>query len=128
MGLGTDTVFVGLEWHGTMFYSEPVEAEWCGGEREIFEQRRFVLGVTQKDLDEDASVELSIRSAVQASVSMGPVADGTKVVPYKISELFKVKQCDGPQEVEMGSNSGGHKIKWTWRWSAANDAGQPTFK
>ena len=123
-GLRTDNVFVGLEWNGKLYASETLEAAWCCGEREIVEQRRFVFGVTQEDLDRSTYIELSIRSAVQASVSLGPVAGSTNVVPIKISDLFKIKQCDKPQEVEMGS---GHKLKWKWRWYDANDSGQPSF-
>jgi len=127
LGLGVGSVFVGLTWRGNTFTSEPAIPKFCGGERDIHYRRRFILGVTQRDLDEGNTLDVCIRKAIQSDISEGPVAYGTKVVSLKMADLFKAGNANR-QDINVGESSGsGHTFKWNLKWCPANDAGKPNF-
>ena len=126
LGIGKDSKFVALEWHGVTFTSEPVLGTWFGMDRKIESKRRFVLGVSQQDLDRHNTIDLNIRHATQARISSGPIADRTSEMKVKISDLLKKgATSNGVQTVNMGSSRS--QIKWSWRWGAATATGKPKF-
>ena len=126
-GFVQNRVFLQLGWEDdNTFTTETVAKPWCGQRRPVKRFQRFVFGVTQKDLDDDRVMEVTLRTAVHAHASAGPIAKDTEARKLPISHFAKKNQED--TETCTFDDGIGHKsVGWHWRWYEADNAGKPNF-
>lgn len=129
VGVCQDRVFVEVNWREQPYTTKTLIAQGCCGrdERPLWKEKRFVLGVTQEDFDNDRSLWLSIHTPVHANISKGPIADGTQQVSIPISQLVKKNQST-PEIIAMDGDRGGYRyIKWHWQWYSTDPNGKPDY-
>ena len=115
-GIGQERIFVDLAWRKKSYGTETILTP-CRGYK--VENKRFVLGVTQLDLDNDAEIEFCIKYPIVKQVSSGTMLSGTQPVTFKLSQLVN-KNPSKPELINSFDEQGRHTVTWHWRWLSAD--------